>query len=554
MPQLTAIPSHVPQLQVYIYSTGTTEIKEPLLQQAEVIRANGFYDVQSGGIYESAEIFIPRKNPRASWAIQDMQRVAIYRGLTLIWEGMIDVIGDTRAGGGRGVPGNVLRCVGFWGWLMDGPNAPQIDKPWAVTDVSESTWKRIPTVSAADLCDIHRDGDVIRFIPKLENWANGQVARIEMTVPTGQTIKRIQFNWTLTQAANNWDAYLTNGSGTTIWSEVGATASGTEDLISSSEPFTATQIIRFELRSGASQTSAASDGEFFEVDSLVVSTEEGTIDAEEIALDIIGEHASLNASTNFIDSSLTYPSLEEGGADTNGMKTFGWIARHIAKFGDTSKNPFQLSLIASTEAATPDGLPLLRLETVPDLSDWEYVVSIEDEPRVQVPDIFRKKYIANDMMVTYTGPLTPGFNIVTSDDDSSLKDSDKVTADGSRVTIWDAGRASQTQAILIGATKLTQFTKPDYYMSGPIVVHGTIRTKSGSRADVALVKAGERIKIDDYIDDRSDQVGKGLVLLITGTSLTDDGRQLAITAGTSDDQSLQILKEQQALLLPTAQA
>lgn len=542
------------RLQVKIYSSGTTEVFEPALRLADVMRTNEFYDEKGGGIFQAAEVFVPRNNPRGAWQVEDMQRLAIFRGQDIIWEGRIDAIGDSTVGG---APGNTLRCVGSWGWEMDGPNAPRIDKPWSITDVSEGVWPRIPTVSAADLCDIKRTAGVIRFIPKLENWANGQVARVEMSVPTGQTIKRVQFSWAFEEAANAWGCYLTDGSGTVIWSLTDdATTTGSEDLISSLEPFTATQTIRFEMRSAASQTSASSDGEYFEVSNLIVSTEEGPINAETMSIDIIGDHSGLNSSIALIDPDLTYVDLEVGGGDPGSIKTFGWILRHIAKYGDSSQNPIQPSLVASTEAATPNGLPLLKLTTVPDLSDYEYVVSISNktDPYSKVPPIFRRKYIANDGIGTYTLPEGLGFEVVTSADDANLKDSDKVTADGSRVFMFDAGLGTQADAVNIGRAQLTQKTKPDFYMSGPIIVTGTIRNKAGARIDVALAQAGKRIKVDDYIDDRSDQAAAGLILLITGIDKTQDGLVASITAGVSDDQSLLIRKAQQELLLPTEAA
>lgn len=548
-----AVPIPRKRLQVKVYSSGTTEVFEPALRFADVIRANGFYDDAGGGIFLDAEIFVQRDNPRGAWIVEDMQRIAIFRQQTMIWEGRIDAISDSSMGG---APGNTLRCVGSWGWEMDGPHAPRIDKPWTILDVSEGVWPRIATVDAADLCDIKRTAGTIRFIPKLELWTSGQVARIEMSVPTGQTIKRIQFDFNLThEGGNNFDAYLTNGSGTTIWSQLTATT-GSQDLISSSEPFTATQTIRFELRAGANSTATGSDLNFLEISNLIVSTEEGPIDAEAMSVDIIGEHSGLNSSTALIDPDLTYVDLETGGGDPGSIKTFGWICRFIAGFGDSSQNPLQHSLVASTEAATPNGLPLLKLTTVPDLSDHEYVVSISNEidPYSQVPPVFRRKYIANDGIGTYRLPEGLGFETVTSADDANLKDSDKVTADGSRVFLFDAGLGTQADAVNVGRARLSQLTKPDFYMSGPISVTGTIRNKAGARVDVALVQAGERIKIDDYIDDRSDQSNAGLILLITGVSKTRDGLVLSITAGIPDDQSLQLRKAQQELLHPTAAA
>lgn len=544
-----SVPIKRQRLQVKVYSSGTTEVNEPALRFAEVLNASAFYDESGGGGYQDAEIFVPRDNPRGTWIVEDMQRLAIYRGQELRWEGFIDTIGDSIPGG---APGNTLRCTGPWGWLMDGPHAPRLDKPWAITDVTPGVWQRIASVSAADLCDIKRTAGTIRFIPKLENWANGQVARVEMSVPTGQTIKRVQFSWGFEEASNSWECFLTNGSGSTIFSLTDdASTTGSEDLAAPGD-FTATQTIRFEMRSGASQTSASSDNEYFEINGLIVSTEIGAIDCTQMTIDLIGEHAGLNSSTDLVDTALTRD-LETGGGDPGAISTFGKISRFIGGFGDTSNNPINHRLRASTLAATPNGLPLLEATLVPTLDDHEWLVSIDDvnDPQSQVPPIFRRKYIANDGIVLYTLPEGLGYETVTSDDDSNLKDNDKVTADGSRVFVLDAGKGTQADAINAGKARLTQKTKPDFYMSGPIIVFDTIRKKAGTRVDVSEVEPGDRIKIDDYIDDRSDQSNAGLILLITGTNWTQKGRQLSITAGISDDLSLQIQKNARKLLLPT---
>ncbi len=547
-----SVPIPRQRLQVKVYSSGITEVSEPALRFAEVLNMSAFYDETGGGGYQDAEIFVPRDNSRGPWVIEDMHRLAVYRGQELRWEGFIDSIGDSIP---SGASGNTLRCTGPWGWLMDGPHAPRIDKPWAITDVSTGVWQRIASVSAADLCDIKRTAGTIRFIPKLENWANGQVARVEMSVPTGQTIKRVQFSWGFEEGSNSWECFLTNGSGTTIFSLTDdASTTGSEDLAAPGD-FTATQTIRFEMRSGASQTSASSDGEYFEISNLIVSTEIGAIDCTQMTIDLIGEHAGINSSTALVDSALTRD-LELGGGDPGSISTFGKICRYIASFGDTSDNPINHRLRASTLAGTPDGLPLLDAQPVPDLSDYEWVVSISNtiDPQVQVSPIFRQKYIANDEIVTHRLPEGLGFEVVTSEDDANLKDNTKVTADGSRVNMHDIGTGTQADAVSVGKSKLTQDIKPNFYMSGPITAVDTIRDKTGMRRDVLEVEPGDRIKIDDYIDDRSDQSNAGLILLIANTNITQRGRQLSISAGISDDLSLQIQKNAQQLLLPTESA
>ena len=122
---------------------------------------------------------------------------------------------------------------------------------------------------------------------------------------------------------------------------------------------------------------------------------------------------------------------------------------------------------------------------------------------------------------------------ITPDDDANLQNATLVSDDGERHYLFDAGTASSAAATSLGRRVLAEQTAVQYYMSGPITAPGAIRTRRGAWQPVCKVRAGERVRLINYVDDITGDTG-GLIVLITKTTYRDDTREAQLEAGLSD--------------------
>jgi len=127
---------------------------------------------------------------------------------------------------------------------------------------------------------------------------------------------------------------------------------------------------------------------------------------------------------------------------------------------------------------------------------------------------------------------------VTPDDDASLTDATSVTDYGHRELpspgYIDCGNVSQASAIEWGTRYLAQAKDPRYYITAPITLVDWIRAKNGSRAPVTNVRAGERVKLEDFVNDEVNVSGAGMTFIITGTTYNDADRTIALALGVPD--------------------
>jgi hypothetical protein len=189
-----------------------------------------------------------------------------------------------------------------------------------------------------------------------------------------------------------------------------------------------------------------------------------------------------------------------------------------------------------SDALPGNVLPVIYYETVPALSDYDYAVRL-DEPIIAGVELvtsseFTELY--NDVYVVHTdgNDKTQWSNYT---DDALLKDATSVTKYGDRVHIVGGGQsATRAGAGVFGRPYVQQRKDLQYYMRGPLQLTGTIRAADGSRVPVSQIRAGKRIKIENFINDVGDLADSGLTFLINGTEYDDDTGVLSVTTGVSD--------------------
>lgn len=513
-----------------VYSSGTTQVNEPELRNAQNVR---FDSVYPGGLYGTLSAFVPRVVTRA-WQVAVGYRIVARNGQSVCWEGVITGLGARV--GGEAEQGIEIIAAGQWGQTV---GQWTLNKPWCDQRVSEDAWAyQTGTTGGGDQsCTIDRLNR-IRFTPKGVAWASGDYAAVRYTAPTGQTVKRITYNYDLQEGAQAWEIVVYNVGTAADIAATSVTASGTGSTDNTLA--TPSQSVELRLYSRAAQT-PTEDGTYYgQFSSVNVYTETGSINLTEIAKDVRAFVTALNSDETQIGSNTfaTTPFV------TDRQETAASVLQRCAALGDSSYNAWACYVTHSDAAATPDGKPVLVVEQWPVLTSYDYAIRI-DEANVTPPLTIVRDIgaVRNWVVVRYRDAQNNRDVYLTPDDDSTLTDATSVAAYGRRAIVLNAGNAGATTAANYGRRYLAQYKNPVYYVSGPIVVTGYIRGSSGQRIPAANIRAGKRVKIENYLTDDASVSGAGLTFVISQASYTDDAQTCSLSTGTPDDLAIWLARE-----------
>ncbi len=525
----------VNNLAVQVYSSGTTLISDPAndLDRIEGIRYSTGYP---GGLYLNASMFVPRDIVR-SWFIKGAQRLVIRNGLVPVFEGKI---ADLDRALQRDTEGIRVKAVGYWGALMA---TRRLRKRWADIRISEEYWPVVVgTSSVADHLNVSRGDNDLRIVPQQGvDWGNGDAVSLRYEMPTGETVKRAEYDFDFSDGTQNWKvAFVSDPDGTPTEEKVHpVTASGSEDF-NLTDPSQAVELI---LTSEAAQTIPADNTIFAEFTNLIVYSETGAIDLTEIAKDVRAILTDLSADEFEIDSNTL--SLVPFIADR--FPTAAEILIGAASYGDSSQGQWAVGVLASELSS--DDKPLLFAEAYPTLTDYDYAVRIEEatlEPRFDISEGYigaDENNVWNWIVVQYIDEQ--GFRqYVTPDDDANLKDTDSITDWGQRDYLLKIQHGDAAAATNFGRRFLTGHKDPVWHMTKPFKVKGSIRAKSGNVIPASEIVAGKRIRVENFLADPALGTDE-LIFLITKTDYDESREICTITTGRPD--SLDVILAQQEL-------
>ena len=497
-------------LRVIIYSSGTTVDT----QFTNFIKNHGklrFDTIYPGGLYSVCSFFVGA-DPTDPHPSAGNKRIEILNGLKVIWEGIIDVLSPTIQGGDDGYK---FECTGQWGALL---GRSRWNKVWCDTRTSEDKWIIRPETQF-NMFHISRE-DCIRATPVNQAFASGDSTRAVYYLPAGQTVNRVVFNYNLQEAAQNWAIYLWDWVGGTAISTINTSGTGT----TSGTPAAGCGTIFFSFNSGAAQTPTYSGSIFLEVSNVKLYTEAGSINPTEVFKDVVGQFTALNSDTSYIASNTL--TVEPCYMEWETIKDF---VTKITTIGDASYNPWAVGVLASSEARTPDGKPVLYYEQQPALSGYDYVIRLDEfDGQVTIDQVFDE--IINRIAVEYTDAKGRKcyYSYIS---DATLEDTTSQTNYGTRYAKLNFGNTSINQVLNYARRYLAWFKDPKWRMASPIKVKGTIRTQGRNRVPVCWVRAGQRVMIENYLQEMD---GSGITFLITATSYDEDAETLTITAGSPD--------------------
>ena len=362
--------------------------------------------------------------------------------------------------------------------------------------------------------------------------ADNQVSGYYIRIQPSANLDAVKFNEIYVEMAQDMVYRLYDPVGVAnIWALTGNTSASASDETLG----TPRQYLELEIYANAIRQKGYGDLFYGLAEDLEVYSETGNINVVEITKDVGIGAAKINADEANIDTPANVLSLVP--FLTNGPETIASILMRAASYGDEDFNSWEPYLLPSVDAATPAGTPVLALKQYPDLSDYDYAVRI-DEANVIPPLSISRNFadIVNTLSVIYRDAENNRKVVITSDDDAALKDTDSVALWWNRhlKRPLNAGLATATMAKNLAQRVLAAKKDPSFYMQGPIKVVGYIRAKNGEHVPAANIRAGMRIKVENFLDDIAGESGAGMTFVITGTKYDDQKETCSISTGIPD--------------------
>jgi len=501
-------------LTLEVYSSGMTTIQDPRgeLRWAEDLEFSTGYP---GGDLE-ASFTVPRK-VIAWWEINGAKRVIFRQGQKMIYEGYVGALDRLLDEQGQSIK---VPCMGGWAHILMNR---RWRKYWADNRIDESIWQYITDLTShpgAEKMTIDRNKR-IRFTPKNVAFSSSpaEAAGVRYTMPTGETIKRVTWSYDLQEGAQAWEIRLRDRTNSVTYGSITSSGTGTQDATISP----AVQYLDFEFIPRANQTPASDGSIYGEFSNIIVYSETGAIDPTEVTKDIIGHFSDLNTDTGKVNSNTLsiVPFLaewDELAAD---------IVTRALSFGDASNNRWAAFLLNSENAQTPDGKPILGIQMYPVLTDYDLFLRLDEtniSGQVQISQVFEN--IPNWIVVEYQDE-NGWTKWITPEDDATLKDTTSIDNYDQCDHLLKLDYSTSTVATANAKRFLAAYKDPQWN-SSPINVIDYINKKKGNPIPTAQIRAGQRLKIENFIQDLS---GTGLTMLITSTHYEDETGICGLTFG-----------------------
>lgn len=539
-------------LSVSIYAPYSTSNRGDSTDILGNVTIESFTSFFPGGLYGSATIRIPR-DVTESFLFTGGDRVAIRNGLTIVWEGEI---AGLRYGVGAGADQAItLECAGWWQQLL-GKNT--IDRRWCDTRIGPDAWKvdHSATATAKDHMnqkyDRSFDAAELHIEVKNEDISAGQLAAYQYQMPFGETVGRVSGAYSMDEGSGGTKSFTTRLQNRTDPTSFFTVSTDTTDAtFDADESGTLARSIFLEFVADGNYTATRGDDFFGSLgcdsngDNCVKVYRYKSSDAtvpevymDNLCKDAQGSVSNINSDTANIDAATGNLLLLEPFM-TDGQEEWSSVLTRAAAYGDAAFNEWYIRLEDSEKAASPDGKPVLFCKQYTDLASHDIAIRV-DESNLLPPFTMVRDFdsIANWITVEYKSIDGSGSLVIeTPDETAALTDTDSVATYGRRALALSQIFADATQARAFAQKVLAARKDPQWYISGPISVVGSIRTASGTRLPTSEIKAGMRIKIENFLQDLSPTgaTGAGLTFRVTGTNYTDNNEVCQISTGVPDN-------------------
>jgi hypothetical protein len=389
-----------------------------------------------------------------------------------------------------------------------------------------------------------------------KSWAqSGEVTWTEIdgmdesTINGSQKFFYLRFSWSANltasiyvvnvyqRRAQNWQVGLYDfNNATSLWTSTTA-GTGSQDITLS--PSTST--IGFYLWPKSSQK-VIGDGIHLTITDLAVIAESWDGAANTTVSTMI-ENCVHYLGTPFLDD---YTYIE---SNTFDLLSTGYVADDLrASLADQmnwiggwsgSNAPYSIGVLESDAVGVDNIYPVIYYEQFPTSSDYEYTVRLDEQAVDGLELVLSADLdtLYNDGRFTFTTPDgKQDWTNYLYGSEPLLLDSASAAKFYNRQITGDLGTAADKLLAVTRGIPYVQYQKDvAYYMRAPLSLVGTIRKKDGTPVPVSLIRAGQRIRIENFTADVSDDPGTGLTFLISRTEYDDDSGVITVTAGVSDD-------------------
>lgn len=526
---------------ITVYSTGLTEIPDypRSMEYASNLRFSTGYP---GGLYLDCTFYISREIADW-WALRGAQRVMVRNGFGQpVYEGYIDSFDYIATDTAQGVQVN---CVGAWSKIL---MSRRIRKIWSDTRTDENTWAWNVTTQPLELWQVDRTNRV-RVMAKggcSYTSATADDAEITYTAPAGQEIKRVTYTYNFNEFAGRsfvmhmeeWTGASWSTITTPVDSRISATGTAALDLTCSTS-CTKLKMMVYAQAASDNLDIVADEKNFASWEKIsVYSTSASAVDLPAVVTGVRGLLDTINTTDYYVTAmgaprSLIGTESEPSSFGAFDSETLADVLIRAASFGDGNNARWAVGFRHSELAPVPDGKPVIFCEQYPALTDYDFTVRL-DEPNLLAPLTIKQNFgrIYNYIILRYTDDNDKQV-YVTPETDASLKDATSIAAYGQRDYLLDVGNASATLAKGNGYRFLAAYKDPQFELTGPVNVRDAIRTKSGLYGPVCQVRAGFRLRIENFISDLTG-TATGATFLISATNYDDDTETVSITAGPPD--------------------
>ena len=524
-------------LTLEIYQRGTTtRVEDPdgMLARAEL---ESFETIYPGGLYGSARIRIPHDVTR-SFLFKEYDRLVIRNGLSVVYEGEIGPIAYTV--GADAEQSIEIEALGFWGSSL---GRRTLNKPWADKRLSEDAWILNTCTPGAcmwntdekpELFKLERNNRLM-FTPEGASVVSSNFIRTTYTAPCGVTIQRIKFNFDMQETTQAWRLNLFNlTSASTMWLSA-SSGSGTVDYGLSAFGTSATRAAWFAFVASANQTPITgsvygqfSDVTIYTTPCTAVNLSNIVKEARASASDIFNSDVS-NVATN----GLTIEPFI-----THGQESLTSVLTRAAAFGGSAYEAWSVGVWESDRAQTSNGLPVLYAEAQPTLDDYDYAIRVDEENLIPPFSVVRDATGVSNWISIERKDSLGHTEIITPDSVSALSDATSTSAFGRRDLVVqpdESTSGSAGTAVNYGRRALAAQKDRRFYVSGPIRARGYVRAKTGQPVPASQVRAGKRIRIENFLTDLVGVSGAGLTFLIAHTSYSDASEEVSISCGALPD-------------------
>jgi len=192
--------------------------------------------------------------------------------------------------------------------------------------------------------------------------------------------------------------------------------------------------------------------------------------------------------------------------------------------------------ILESEAVAGETGGILYYEQEPDLSDYDYILGIDEDVIVGGFDL-----VSSAMPDDVWTRAWVKFKNTRGQEDWNYADRTISNSIKSRsgVVIAPAGVSSTASASALAETIIATKQKTAYYIGSPITIKGFLRAKTGERVPASWIRSGKRLKIMNFLSDFGDEApGTGFTFLISQTEYNDSNGTNRLTLGRPDSAAL----------------